>query len=463
MKSLFSKEVLGHPIVLASLGAVVVIAAASGLYYVSSTRVPSVDSATEASATAAVVTGNGTVEPAQNPDLAFASGGRVTRIPVAVGDKVSQGQLLASLDTAALSAQRAQAAANLKSQQAKFNEMKAGARQVDVSAKQTAVSQAQLTLSNAYQNVAATLSNAYGQSSNAVHTDSDALFDNPNANNPSMLFTISNAQAGLALVNKRIALNLELPQWQSELTSLSSQSSPAQLDAALASSLSHMISVREYASYLLTALNNAVPSNNFTQAQITAALSPAGTLLNTVNGLVTSLQSTQQTLAADKLAVQSAQDALNQTLAGSTPQEIEAQQAQVDAAAASVANVDAQIANATVVAPFSGTVASVHVKKGDIVPPNTAAVSLNPTSALQIIVYFSEIDITKIRVGQVAQATLDAYGNSRVFPAQVVEVDTSPTQTGGNTTGYKATLQFAQTDPAVSSGMTANVTIPISQ
>ena len=184
---------------------------------------------------------------------------------------------------------------------------------------------------------------------------------------------------------------------------------------------------------------------------------------STISGIITTLQNSQQQLAAAKLSVQSAQDSLNQTVAGAVPQDIEAQQAQVDAAQAQVENIDAQISNAIVVAPFSGTVASVHIKKGDIVPPNTAAVSLNPTSALQVVVYFSEIDIAKIKIGSPAEVTLDAYGNTRAFAARVVSVDTSPTKGIPSASGYKATLQFLKTDAAISSGMTANVTIPLTQ
>ena len=153
MKSFFSKEVFAHPIVFASIGVAALIAAGSGMYYMAASRVPTVTALPAATTTAAAVTANGTVEPAQNPDLAFESGGRVAQISVAVGDKVAQGEVLASLDTAALAAQRAQAAANLKSQQAKLDEMNAGPRQVDLSVKQTAVSQAQLALTNAYQNI----------------------------------------------------------------------------------------------------------------------------------------------------------------------------------------------------------------------------------------------------------------------------------------------------------------------
>jgi multidrug resistance efflux pump len=157
--------------------------------------------------------------------------------------------------------------------------------------------------------------------------------------------------------------------------------------------------------------------------------------------------------------VRLATDALNQVKAGSTAEQIAAQKAVVAAAHASVSGIDAQIRNNIIIAPFSGTVASVHVKTGESVAANTEIISLNPASALQVAVYFSEIDITKIHVGDAAHVTLDAYGDSRAFSARVVTVDSAPSTTGG----YKATLQFTESDSAITAGMTANITIPLNK
>ena len=449
------KALLKDPLVLAAIGAVVVIAIGSITYYVVESKTPApLQTATPANAE---LTASGTVEPAQNPDLAFQSGGRVARISVAVGDTVGRGQLLASLDTASLSAQRAQASANLKAQQAKLDEMQAGPRDVDVSTKQTAVAQANLTLTNLYQTVSNSINDAYGKSSGAIHTDTDTLFSNPNSTSPTLLFSTSDSTYGTSLTNNRVDVSATLDTWQKEINLLSPQSSNDDIEAALDTSLTHLISLRDYSNAAIQALGNAVPSSNFTQTNISAALTSTSALHDSLSGLITSLQGYQQQLAQGKLGVQSAKDSLDQVLAGSTAQDIEAQQAQVEAAQASIENIDSQIASSQVIAPFSGTVASVHVKLGTIVPPNTVAISLNPSSALQITVYVSETDVSSITNGQVADVTLDAYGSNRHFSATVATIDHAPTMQN-NVPAYKVTMQFNQNDLAISSGMTANIT-----
>ncbi len=452
-----------HPLVVGAVGITILIAIASVAYYTISTRLPSPTLSTATfGSIQEVVTGTGTVEPAQNPDLGFVSGGRVATVTVAVGDKVQKGELLASLDTATLLAQRANAEANLASQQATLAQMQAGPRSVDIQPKQNALDQANQTVQNVYANVPANINNAYGQALSGVSASTDTLFNQPNTYNPTLAFNTSNNQASSDAINGRVLANGTLAAWNTSLAQLSQASTPAQLDMALTNAISNLQIIQTFSSTVITALNSAIPTSSFSQSSLTAAQTAVGGLRTSINALILSLQGVQQQLASDKLNVQSAQDALNLTLAGVSSQTIEAQQAQVQAAQATVSLYDAQINNATIVAPFSGTISSVRIKSGDIAAPNTPAISLNPEGSLQITVYLSEVDSAKVVVGNQASVTLDAYGSAQPFSATVVGIDHSPT-IQNNVPAYKATLQFSNPDPRITSGATANVTIITAQ
>ena len=463
MKSFFEKEIISHPIIISAMGAVVVIAVASGIYYFVSTRSPSSQWATASvGSITETVTGSGTVEPAQNPDLAFISGGRVVAVNVAVGDTAYTGQVLASLDTAALAAQEDEAEANVKAQQAKLDEMNAGATPTEIQQGQTAVAQAQQSLANTYANVPASLTNAYNQAYNGVRQDTDSLFSQPTSGQPTIIFQTTDSQSATNAASARLSLNAQLPQWQTQVNALANTSDQASIDASLTYSITQLMAVRTYTSTLLQALANAIPSGSFGAASIAQAQTSVSALNTTVSSLILSLQGAQQGIASGKLAVQSAQDALNTIEAGSTSQDIEAQTAQIQAAQAQVASIQAEVADDVVVAPFSGKVTSVAVKSGQSVAPGTVAVSLTPESALQVELYVSEVDVAKLKVGDTAQVTLDAYGTGRVFTATVASIDGSPTMQNG-TSAYKVVLQFASNDPAIASGMTANATIVAAQ
>ncbi len=458
-KSFLSREVLAHPLSFISFGVVGLIAVGGFVYYALATRTPNQSWVSPiVRPIVETVTASGTVEPAQNPNLAFQSGGKVAVVNVSVGQTVSQGQRLASLDLSVLSAARAQAVANLNAQKAQLAQLQVGPRTVDVTAKQTTVDQANATLTNLYSSIPANIAQAYDKSFSGVSGATDVLFSQPNTTNPTLAFSTTNSQTAVDATTARTTVNTELATWEHETNTLTNASTPQTIEEALARSITHLSVVRSYCDTLLKALSSATPSGALSQSTLTAAQTSVGGLRDSVNGQILSLQSLQQQLTSSKLAVRSATDALNQVTAGATPEAIAAQQAQVAAAQANVENVDAQIANSTVVAPFTGTVTSVAVKSGQIVGPNTVAVSLTPESTLQVEVYVSEIDMAKLSVGASADVTLDAYGSSRIFPAHIVTIDHSRSTANG-TSAYKVTLQFASNDPAIATGMTANASI----
>ena len=450
-------ELLKHKYILAAFGVVALIAIASGLYYVSGTKKP-VAVSLPSDTGAADVTTSGTVEPLQNPNLSFQAGGKVMSVNVAVGDQVTAGETLATLDLAALSATKAEAEANLAAAQAKLDALTVGPRQTDIAVKQSAVNEAVQTKATTYAALPAALSDAYAKALDAVHAAADPLFSNPNTAQPTPNFTISDSSAASAVSLAKVAANAEMVKWHSELAALPVSPAGADLDAAETAALGHLSLVRQFEDTLILALDDAVPTSSFTAAQISAAQATVGSARATVNGLITSLTATEQSLVSEELAIQNANAALAQLTAGASAQDIEAGRAAVSAAEAAVAAVSAQIAENVVSAPFPGTVGSVSIKRGDTVAPGTPVITILPNSPLEVSVSVSERDVPNIAVGDAADVTLDAYGSGKTFPAHVSEVDSAPTVLGG-VSAYVVKLSFDAPDASIKTGMTANAVI----
>src|SRR4030042_209115 len=70
----------------------------------------------------------GSVKPSENVDLAFESGGKISKIYAEVGDSVISGQALVQLDDSEIYAKLASAKANLKTQEAQLDELIRGTR-----------------------------------------------------------------------------------------------------------------------------------------------------------------------------------------------------------------------------------------------------------------------------------------------------------------------------------------------
>ncbi|KAA9153703.1 biotin/lipoyl-binding protein [Amycolatopsis acidicola] len=96
------------------------------------------------------VSSSGTIEPAQRSDLNFGVSGQVTAVEVTVGQQVSAGQSLATVQSASLSASVAQAKSSLASDQAKLSSDQSGsASSAQISADEAAITAAQNQLDNA--------------------------------------------------------------------------------------------------------------------------------------------------------------------------------------------------------------------------------------------------------------------------------------------------------------------------
>jgi membrane fusion protein, macrolide-specific efflux system len=106
-------------------GVIVVLGAAGGGYWAtrgSAAPAPTYQLVAAASGTLQqTVSSTGTIEPAQDDDLNFASSGQVTKVDVAVGQTVKSGQVLATVNSASLAADVAQAKATESSDAAKLS------------------------------------------------------------------------------------------------------------------------------------------------------------------------------------------------------------------------------------------------------------------------------------------------------------------------------------------------------
>jgi len=170
----------------------------------------------------------GKVKPAQNLDIAFEKGGRITKIRVQVGDVVKQGQELMVLENADLYAQLAQARANLHAQEVKLEQLRLGARQEDLAISQSRVSNAQTTLAdaernlanitekaridleNTYGSVADILTDAYAKSDDAIRNKIDALFNNDDTDRPTLSFISFDSQAKIDSEEGRVRSTVAL-------------------------------------------------------------------------------------------------------------------------------------------------------------------------------------------------------------------------------------------------------------
>ncbi len=138
-------------------------------------------------------------------------------------------------------------------------------------------------------------------------------------------------------------------------------------------------------------------------------------------------------------------------------------QAQVDSASANLNLIEKQIEDNTIKAPIKGKIVKINYEIGEQVTGAKPVINLLTENNYEIEVFISESDISKIKVGNEASITFDAFGDDyRVF-GQVYFIEPAATSIS-EVIYYKIKINFTEDELekngfVIKSGMTANVDI----
>lgn len=378
-----------------------------------------------------------------NVGLSFQEPGQISHVYVQDGDTVRPGAILADLNHAALEAALEQATAALQSAQARLDELQAGTRPEELSIDQTAVTNAQANLSVA-------VGSAYTSADDAIHNQIDNLFSNPQTSYPIFLVQVNDFQLQNNIQGTRVVIETTLKNWHDALaTAGSSQFSLANTADA------DLQQVKLFLDTIALAVNDATPSLTMTSTVLAGYKANIVTARTEVIAAMSNLTNTEASL-------QTAQNNLTLARAGSTAQDIKAQQAVVAQGKAAVDAAQVALNNAYLVAPFAGTVENLTAQVGQVVPPGAPVLTLVNSSGLKIETHVSEADIAKVTTDNNANITLDAFGTERILPAKVTAIARVETQVNG-APAYLVTLHFTDPQNNVRDGMTGNVSIILAQ
>jgi HlyD family secretion protein len=471
------------------------------------------------------VSGSGQVKPAQDTSLNFGTSGIVAQVLVKEGQHVQQGAILASIDTTDLDQQVLQAQANLKSAQAALSALKDGPKETDLRTAKAQLEAAQVQLKQQQQGNAraSDLASARAQL-RAAQADMVTLKNPGPADISAAQLRVNQAQAnvqntrdGDSAAKTRAELDLSraaatLTQAQSRYATASQNwqyvqdtgrdpVNPSKTNAqgkSVPNTLNDAQRQQYYDTFVQAdaALHSA--EDGVRQSQIAygsarqkeaADVPLAEQQLADAQSQLDALQHpTPQKLAAAEAKLAQAQAQLNQ-LSGGTANDVavsqaavEQRQAALDAlmappaakdlaqAEANVAQAEANLARAKInrqysdlVAPFSGTIATVGVKRGDSVGGSggtgtqTTAIYMVDESAFHVDVNISEADLAHLRVGQAAKVELDALPGQQLDGTLDYIAPTGTTQQ--NVTTYLARVTLKPDGQQLRAGLSAAVSI----
>lgn len=447
-----------EPLFIISMTAIIAVAAVAVTYLLTAKKQTSLYTPPTTGTIVQEVDATGNVKAATTVDLSFQAPGTISYIGSSVGAHVGAGSLLARLSGADLAAQVEQARAALAVQQAKLNGVKAGARPESIAVAQTAVSGAQTNLAQAKSGVLQASRDAYVKSDDAIHNKVDQFMNNPRGKNPSLFFSLSDAQLQSQIPTDRIAMEALLSEWQAYVATLPVDASMADVPTIQSKTTNYLARVSAFLDETAAGLVSAVPSVTYNTTALQGYQANIALARSTISGEVSTLNASLTQEKAAEAALTTAQSQLTLAQAPATVTDLEAQQAQVDAAQANLDYAQAQYAKTEIYAPIAGTVTRNDAHIGATATPGVPLISINSDSQFQMEVFVSQEDLAKLKVGNTAAITLDAYQSSAPLPAHVTAIDPAATVTNG-IAAYKVTVQFDTNDARVQAGLTGTVKI----
>ncbi|MCL4393559.1 MAG: efflux RND transporter periplasmic adaptor subunit [Chloroflexi bacterium] len=186
-------------------------------------------------------------------------------------------------------------------------------------------------------------------------------------------------------------------------------------------------------------------------AQAQAAYDKAG---GSSNPYITTLP---QSLALQQAAnaYQQAAAAFDQAVNHPTESELKIALAQAAQAQAALDFAKRNFANASLVAPFDGSVVKIIPKFGEMVSPGVPVVTVADLTHMQVQVNLDEVSLASIQVGQSVTLTLDALGD-QALSGHVSKIGLFGSSVGG-VVGVPVTIDVDPTTAHVYPGLSANV------
>ena len=393
--------------------------------------------------------------------------GRIKRLYADVGSHVQAGQLIAVLDLPDIEAQVQQAQANLAQARTKLQQQLSG-----VGMQQVQTSEAVRQAQDALRSAQAKLNSAIAAATMSPHqTTSDIRRAQAG---------LGTAQAQLNQVQKSHALQIGTAQaqinqaqanYRNAATELQREQKLFKLGYIAASDLD---TAQTQADVMLEQLNTAKQNLSLVQAKADSDVETARQQVDQATASLAAAKSEtyndvmrQQDVQNARAAVQQAASSLAAAKANTTQdvlkqQDVEAARQAVEQAQAQVDYQQAQYAKTFIRSPISGTVLQMAAQQGETLAAGLSAPTLiivADLDRLQVDAFVDETDIGKVKLGQSATVTVDAFPDQQ-FSGKVTKIASGSTLQQ-NVVTYDVTVAIDDTKHLLKPDMTASVNIAV--
>lgn len=330
----------------------------------------------------------GTARAASEANITAERAGRVVSVNVTLGQRISAGQVIGSIENAAERASVLQAEGVYETALAAANQTNFG------------VSEAETRLTNARENAIAAMRSAYTTTNSVVVSNIDTFFSQPNTPIPGL--RIGGRGYTMDLNNERVAYQTLLPNWKTRVDSLTTQSDLLNELSYAKENVERTITIVDTFLFIF----DQQKDDDYANDEVT------------FTALRSSLIGTVSNLDAAKTAITTAEESLTRARASATGGTASAADAQVKQALGALRAAQANLAKTIFRSPIGGTVNSLSVRTGDFVNSFAPVATVANNTALEIVTYISDSEQALLAEGDTVQINGTVEGKvTEIAPA----------------------------------------------
>jgi HlyD family secretion protein len=363
-------------------------------------------------------------------NLSFNTNGTVKSIKVKVGDKVKEGDVIATLDTSSTSAALTSARGALAAANARYKRILEGATNEEIALSEIILNQTKITQDTLVKNAYQSLLNSTPE---AVPEDGSSDYTAP---------TIS----GTYNVGKegKIYLKTYYSSGGTSFTISGLVEGTGSVDTITSQPIGN--------SGLFIKFPES--TEGISDWVIEIPNKKAANYLANYNNY-------QATLAQAKAAVDQREAELAIKKSSARGSDIDLAKADIISASGQVEQAQARYNDTIIVAPVDGTITSIDIKQGELASASKPVIILQDVSNIYLEANINEANIANLKVGMPVDISYDAFGSDIMYKGNISKIYPSSTLISG-VVNYKVQVSVEQSEN-LRPGMTANMTINVNE
>ncbi len=318
----------------------------------------------------------GTVRSVDEAMLQSETGGRVTRVPVALGDRVGPGAIIVEIENSSERATLIQAQGAYEAAQARAAQST------------TDVSSAEVSLTTAESAGVAAYRAAFVAAEDAIRNTVDTVFSDPTGAIPG--FRLASQGNAVAFTAERTRIETILDAWSVRVAANPESDT---IVTFLAEAERDLLAIAQFIQQISEAA--ADKDNEGTEIGGVAI----ATIRTDLIGARSSIDGAYQNVQNKHLAIQQAENTLRNAEISGTTEDLSAANASVKQALGVLRSAESALSKTIVRAPFAGTINSLSVRVGDMVMTNASLGRLANNGSLEVIAFLNDVERAQITEG----------------------------------------------------------------